>query len=260
MPLSNYIESSFEHDGVTRRVFKGSPAGDSQRGVVVIHEVPGITPQVVNFADKLVDRGATVWMPSLVGTPGQDRSAAYIVQSFAKVCVAKEFAYWASNESPPITRWLRALARELSVELGGRKVGALGMCFSGGFALAMAADPVVWCPVLSQPAGPMPLGADRRRSAHVSNDDLDTVIEKGCQVLGLRFTGDHAVPEDRFTALKKALGPKFTAIEIKSPDRAISINRSAHSVLTEDLIDVPGHPTHAAVHQVLEFFESQLRI
>ncbi len=258
MALSDYVETSFEHEGITRKVFKGAPDGESQRGIVVVHEVPGITPQVVNFADRLVERGATVWMPSLVGTPGLDRSAAYVAQSFAKVCVAKEFAYWASNESPPITRWLRALARELSADLGGRKVGALGMCFSGGFALAMAADPVVWAPVLSQPAGPMPLGADRRRSIHVSNEDLHSVIEKGCQVMGLRFTGDMTVPSERFAALTEALGPKFTAIEIKSPDRAISIKRSAHSVLTEDLIDVPGHPTHAALHKVLDFFDSQL--
>jgi dienelactone hydrolase len=256
--FSDYIESSFEHDGITRKVFKGSPIGESQRGIVVVHEVPGITPQVVNFADRLVDRGATVWMPSLVGTPGQDFSAPYAAQSLAKVCVAKEFAYWASHQSPPITQWLRALAREMSTELGGGKVGALGMCFSGGFALAMAADPVVWAPVLSQPAGPMPIGGNRRRSAHVSNEDLHRVIEKGCDVLGLRFTGDFSVPEDRFAALKEALGPKFTAIEIKSPDRALSIKRTAHSVLTEDLIDVPGHPTHTALHQVLDFFDAQL--
>ena len=258
MALSDYVESSFEHDGITRKVFKGAPSGESQRGVVVVHEVPGITPLVVDLADRLVDRGATVWMPSLVGTPGQDRSVPYLAQSFAKVCVATEFAYWASDQSPPITQWLRALARELSRELGGRKVGALGMCFSGGFALAMAADPVVSAPVLSQPAGPMPVGAARRRSAHVSTEDLKRVVEKGCQVLGLRFTGDLSVPAARFAALHEALGPKFTAIEIKSPDRALSIKRSAHSVLTEDLIDVPGHPTHTALHHVLDFFDAQL--
>jgi dienelactone hydrolase len=256
--LSDYLVSSFEHDGITRKVLKASPEGKSQRGIVVVHEVPGITPEVVNFADRLVDRGATVWMPSLVGTPGQEPSAPYIVQSSAKVCVAKEFAFWASDESPPITQWLRALARALSGELGGQKVGALGMCFSGGFALAMAADPVVWAPVLSQPAGPMPVGSARRRSAHVATEDLNQVIDKGCQVMGLRFTGDMAVPSERFAALKEALGPKFTAIEIKSPDRALSIKRSAHSVLTEDLIDVPGHPTHTALHQVLDFFDAQL--
>jgi dienelactone hydrolase len=256
--LSDYVVSSFEHDGITRKVFKGAPSGETQRGIVVVHEVPGITPQVVDFADRLIDRGATVWMPSLVGTPGQDRSAPYIAQTFAKVCVADEFAYWASDQSPPITQWLRALARELSSELGGRKVGALGMCFSGGFALAMAADPVVSAPVLSQPAGPMPVGAARRRSAHVSTEDLTRVAEKGCQVLGLRFTGDIAVPAARFATLQEALGQKFTAIEIKSPDGALSIKRSAHSVLTEDLIDVPGHPTHAALHQVLDFFDAQL--
>ncbi|NNE96528.1 MAG: dienelactone hydrolase [Acidimicrobiales bacterium] len=258
MALADYEESSFEHDGVLRKVFKGSPVDPAKRGIVVVHELPGITPSVLSFADRLIDRGAEVWLPSLVGTPGQEWSVPYVVQSFAKVCVAKEFAYWASDQSPPITAWLRALARELSAQLDGKKVGALGMCFSGGFALAMAADPVVTAPVLSQPASPLPVGEDRRRAAQVSAEDLKAVVDSGCEVMGLRFTGDMAVPSVRFQALQEALGTNFTAIEIKSPDRALSIKRSAHSVLTEDLIDVPGHPTHAALHAVMDFFDAQL--
>ena len=258
MALQGFQESSFAHDGIERKVFKASPAGPSQRGIVVIHEIPGITPPVVDFAERLIERGATVWMPSLVGIPGQSRNVPYLAQSVAKLCVAKEFAYWASDRTPPIAQWLRALARELSAELGGQKVGALGMCFSGGFALAMAADPVVAAPVLSQPAGPGPFGAARRKSAHVSSSDLDTVVKKGCNVMGLRFTGDAAVPAERFAELHKALGSKFISVEIKSPDRSIGVKRTAHSVLTEDLIDVAGHPTHAALHQVLDFFDREL--
>ena len=258
MALQDYQESSFAYDGIERKVFKASPEGPSKRGIVVIHEIPGITPPVVAFADRLVERGATVWMPSLVGIPGQSRNAPYLAQSTAKMCVAKEFAYWSSDKTPPITQWLRALARDLSSELGGRQVGALGMCFSGGFALAMAADPVVKAPVLSQPAGPAPFGSARRKSVHVSSEDLHAVVTKGCNVMGLRFTGDALVPADRFTELHNALGQKFTSVEIKSPDRSISIKRTAHSVLTEDLIDVAGHPTHTALHQVLDFFDREL--
>ncbi len=258
MPFSDYIVSSFEHEGVTRQVLKGSPEGPAKRAVIVVHEIPGITPSVLQFADRLVDRGAEVWLPSLTGIPGQERNIPYMAQSLAKLCVAKEFAYWASDQTPPITEWLRALARSMSADLGVSNVGALGMCFSGGFALAMAADPVVKAPVLAQPAGPAPIGSGRRSSAHVSADDMAAVVANGCNVLGLRFTGDAAVPAERFASLKSQLGDRFTAVEIKSPDRSIDIKRTAHSVLTEDLIDVPGHPTHAALHQVLDFFELQL--
>jgi dienelactone hydrolase len=258
MALSDYTTTSFTHEGLTRPLLQRSPVGDPARGVIVIHEVPGITPAVLDFADHLVDRGATVWLPSLIGTPGQDRNVAYMAQSLVRVCVAKEFAAWASHETPPIVNWLRALARSLSQELGGKPVGALGMCFSGGFALGMAADPVVKAPVLSQPAGPFAIDGARRRSVHVSDDDLAAVVANGCPVMALRFTGDLAVPSDRFATLRERLGHRFIAVEIDSPDRALSIKRTAHSVLTEDLIDVPGHPTHAALEQVLDFFDAQL--
>ncbi len=258
MALADYKRTTFAHGDIEREVFTRSPERTPERGIIVIHEVPGVTPAVLDFADRLVERGATVWLPSLTGIPGRAPNAAYIAQAVAKICVAKEFALFAANETPPITEWLKALAQLLSESLGGQPVGALGMCFSGGFALAMAADPVVSAPVLSQPAAPLRIGADRAGSLSISPADLEAVKANGCNVMGLRFTGDLAVPPDRFTFLARALGDRFTAIEIVSPDRDLSINRTAHSVLTKDLIDVPGHPTYVALEQVLEFFEAQL--
>ncbi len=258
MALSDYKKTTFTHGDMERPVFTRSPEGSPERGIIVIHEVPGITPSVLSFADRLVDRGATVWLPSLSGIPGREPNVPYLAQTVARVCVAKEFALFAANQTPPIAQWLRALANLLSDSLGGQPVGALGMCFSGGFALAMATDPVVQAPVLSQPAGPLALGADRAGSLSISPEDLEAVKANGCNVLGLRFTGDLLVPGDRFAFLARALGDRFTAVEIQSPDRSLSIKRTAHSVLTEDLIDVPGHPTQVALNQVLDFFETQL--
>ena len=60
----------------------------------------------------------------------------------------------------PVAGWLRSLARELHDELGGPGVGALGMCFTGGFALAMMVDTSVVAP-RPRPA----VGAVRDRSA-----------------------------------------------------------------------------------------------
>lgn len=259
MALVDYTRTSFTHAGITRDVLTLAPDGPPDRGVIVIHELPGITSAVMGFAERLVDRGALVWLPSLVGTPGQEPTALNLAQSFAKVCVAREFAYWATDTTAPVVDWLRALARDLSSELGGRPVGAVGMCFSGGFALAMATDPAVVAPVLAQPAAPGPIGAERRRSLHLSELDLAQVIENGCAVMGVRFTGDQFVPAARFETLQEAFGDRFIAVEITSPDRALDIKPWAHSVLTEDLIDVPGHPTHAALHEVLDFIDSQLR-
>jgi len=217
-------------------------------GVVVIHEVPGITPLVARFANEVVDAGFTVVMPSLLGTPGKSPSGAYLASSVLKMCIAKEFAAFALNRTSPVIAWLRALARNLHNDVGGPGVGAVGMCFSGGFALGMMVDDLMLAPVLSQPSLPLPVGKRRAADLHLSPDDDAAVIERaahGCQVLGLRFTEDRAVG-DRFTTLREKLGDAFIAVELPSN------KRSDHSVLTEQRDD-------PSVIRVLDFFREKLQ-
>lgn len=217
-------------------------------GVIVIHEVPGITPKVVAFAEEVVERGCTVVMPDLVGTPGRDVSMPYMIASMLKVCVSREFTAWALDRTTPVTSWLRALARALHGEVGGPGVGAVGMCFSGGFALGMMVDDVMVAPVLSQPSFPIARGTGAgQRNLGLSPDDLASVrrrAEEGCQVLGLRFTGDRMVG-DRFTELREQLGDAFIAVELPSS------SKRDHSVLTEQRDD-------ASVARVLDFLVERL--
>jgi dienelactone hydrolase len=216
-------------------------------GVVIIHEIPGITPLVAKFANEVVDRGFTVVMPSLTGTPRKPPTTAYATAELAKVCVAKEFTTFALNQTSPIIAWLRALARNLHEEVGGPGVGAVGMCFSGGFALGMMVDDIMLAPVLSQPSMPFPVGKTRGADLNLSPDDAAAVAERasnGCQVLGLRFTRDTAVG-DRFSTLRDLLGDAFIAIELPSA------KKSDHSVLTEQRDD-------ESVERVLDFFEEKL--
>lgn len=241
--LADWVASDFTAAGITRDVYrKGSgPA------VVVIHEVPGITPLVTAFANEVVDRGFTVVMPDLVGTPGKEPSNLYGAASILKVCVAKEFTTMALNQTSPIISWLRALARNLHNEVGGPGVGAVGMCFSGGFALGMMVDDIMLAPVLSQPSSPFAIGSKRGADLNLSPDDEAAVIaraQEGCQVLGLRFTGDKLVG-DRFSTLREKLGDAFIAIEL--PSR----KATDHSVLTEQRDD-------ESVERVLDFFVEKL--
>lgn len=216
-------------------------------GVVVVHEVPGITPLVTRFANEVVDRGFTVVMPSLLGTPGKEPSNAYALTQITKVCIAKEFTTLALNQTSPIIAWLRALARNLHTDVGGPGVGAVGMCFSGGFALGMMVDDIMLAPVLSQPSMPLPLGTARAADLNLSPDDAAAIAERaaaGCQVLGLRFTGDRLVG-DRFASLRDLLGDAFIAVELPSA------KPSDHSVLTEQRDD-------ASVERVLDFLSDRL--
>ena len=156
-------------------------------GVVLIHELPGITPDVVAFGDEVVAAGFTVVMPVLFGTPGTTMSPVSLARSLAHVCTSAEFTKLATGRTAPVADWLRSLARELHAELGGPGVGALGMCFTGGYALAMMVDDAVAAPVLAQPAAPFAVGKRRAADLGLSSADQDKVVaraEAGCPVLG----------------------------------------------------------------------------
>jgi dienelactone hydrolase len=258
MTLEGFTESTFTHDGETRATFRRG----SGPGVLVMHEIPGITPAVAAFARRVADAGFTVVVPCLFGTPGKAFSRTYAVTQLARACVSREFAVLESRRSSPITDWLRALCRAMHAELGGKGIGAIGMCLTGNFALSLMVDPVVMAPVLSQPSLPFPIGSARRAGLHLSDQDLAVVKERaaaGAGVLGLRFTGDPLCPPERFRRLRDELGGGFEGIEIDSSrGNARGIASTAHSVVTQDLIDEEGHPTRAALDRVIGFFKERL--
>jgi len=233
--------------------------GGTGPAVIVIHELPGLHPGVLDYASRVVAAGFTAWLPSLFGTPGRAFGTG-MRATFARACVSREFHVFAAGRTSPIVAWLRRLAELAHAECGGPGVGAVGMCFTGNYALAMAVDERMLAPVLSQPAVPVPMGARRRSDLGLSPADLAAVRDRSelC-VLGLRFTQDPVVPTERFSTLRRELGDRFIAVEIdSSPGNQYGIPRQAHSVLTEDLVDEPGHPTRGALDQVLAFFRERL--
>jgi dienelactone hydrolase len=185
------------------------------------------------------------------------------MRSFTHGCVAREFTTWALDRTSPVIGWLRALAADAHAACGGPGVGAIGMCFTGGFALGMMVDDRMLAPVLSQPSLPLAVGRRRRAATGVSDADLARVTERaaaGACLLALRFTADRLVPPTRFDTLRRALGDRFVAVEIdSSKGNRFGIGPQAHSVLTLDLVDEPGHPTRDALEQVLRFFDQRLR-
>ncbi len=260
MNLGGFDSFQFSHGGETRLVFQ---RGEGP-GVLVMHEVPGITPPVADFARRVADEGFTVMMPQLFGVPGKPLGVGNSLSALARACIVREFAVLASDRSSPITAWLRALARHLHEHAGGPGVGAVGMCLTGNFALALTLDAPVQAPVLSQPSLPFVLGRKRSAAVHASEAELDEIVRRhrddGLTVLGLRFTHDFMCPKARFDALRQRLGDAFEAIEIDSgPRNPHGIKRTAHSVLTNDLVDEDGHPTAAALRRVLALFDERLR-
>ena len=227
-------------NGVTHPTYR---KGDGP-GVVVIHEIPGITPMVIQFAEEVVAQGHTVVMPHLFGTPGAKMSMGSMARAGAQICVSREFLRMAKGTTTPVAVWLRSLATELHTELGGPGVGAVGMCFTGGYALAMLADAPIAAPVLAQPAAPFAVTAGRGRDLGLSPADLDSVkakVSAGCQVMGLRYKNDLAIGS-RFDTLRRELGDNFIAVEFPG---------IKHSTLTK-------HRQQEGVDRVLAFFAEKL--
>jgi len=257
--LDGFSVSPMTFDGETRDVYRRG----SGPGVIVMHEIPGITPDVARFARIVADAGFTVFVPNMFGTPARKMTPLYAGGQLARACVSREFRVFAANETSPIVSWLRALCAAAHAELGGPGVGAIGMCLTGNFALALMVDESMMAPVLSQPSLPIGISRASNRGLHLSDRDLDIVKRRaaaGVPLLALRFTHDRMCPGERFQRLREELGPAFEAIEIdSSPGNAAGIAQTAHSVVTHDLVDEAGHPTRVALDRVLSFFAERLR-
>jgi dienelactone hydrolase len=265
--LTSFERDHFEHEGFAHDVYRKGrgPA------VLILTEMPGISPQVLGFADHVVAIGCTAVLPDLFGTAGRDplhgstgQRLAYSLGSILHACVSREFTVFATGRSSPVVNYLRALGARERARCGGPGIGVVGMCFTGGFALAMAPDPHVLLPVLSQPSLPYGFDAAHKHNIDCSAEQLDAVVRRCArnelQVVGLRFKDDPLVPAERFAFLRERLGDAFIAVELEQADGhpAGPLARH-HSVLTLDLIDEPGEPTRAALDRVLDMLRKKLR-
>ena len=257
--LSGWVREPFAAEGFSYDVYRKG----SGPGVVLIPEMPGVHPGVLALGNHLVDNGFTVAIPSLFGTPGAPARGLGLVGTLVRGCVAKEFAAFALNKERPVTRFLRALARDLNAKTPGKGVGVIGQCFTGGFALAAAVDDSVLASVLSQPSVPIALTAAHKRDPGFSEGEMKVIekraAEDGLCALGLRFSGDPMAPAQRFSTLKDRLGDNFEVIEIDSAaGNAGGFGRAAHSVLTLEVREADGQPAYEARKRVVEFLKERL--
>ncbi|CAN5558271.1 dienelactone hydrolase family protein [soil metagenome] len=238
--LDTWTRGSHTYDGTTHPTYRKG----SGPGVVVIHEIPGMTPDVITFGDEVAAAGFTVVMPHLFGDLEAPGTVKQVAKVLPKLCVNKEFTKLALQETTPVAGWLRSLARGLHGELGGPGVGALGMCVTGGVALAMMVDDSVAAPVLCQPSAPFAVGKRRAADLNLSPADLEVVKRRAaqdCSVLWLQYSKDPATGT-RFDTLRHELGENFVAVEFEG---------RGHATVTE-------HRQQEAVDRILAFFAERL--
>jgi dienelactone hydrolase len=257
--LAGFARFDFTDGPYVRPVYRRG-AGPA---VIVIHEMPGLHPLVLRFAERVAEAGMTVFCPSLFGEPGRPASTGYALREmFGAICIRREFAVWASDRSSPIVGWLRALARHAHAECGGKGVGAVGMCFTGGFALAMMTEPAVVAPVLSQPSLPLAAGPGAERRAAglgVSPEEIACARrrfeDEDLSMIGLRFKGDPSVPDARFERYQREFGDRFERWDIEPAEAAPGPLPHPHSVLTLNLKETGA--TKAAEQRVIAFFKAR---
>lgn len=259
--LEDFEAIDLAFHGSLKRVWRGGRGP----GTIVMHEMPGITPQVARFARAVRDAGFTVWMPSLFGRDGHTGTADEGAEIFRRACMSAEFRALGGGASSPVTVWLMALARHAHEVCGGPGVGAVGMCFTGNFALSMMLEPSVLAPVLCQPSLPL----DQPSELEISAEELEAISQRlereGRGVLAYRFAGDAFCKAERFEAYRQALGDRFDGRVL--PDAAASSDvppffrkhvPTPHSVVTVHLVDRAGEPTRDARNAIIAFLTQAL--
>ncbi|MBD2095604.1 dienelactone hydrolase family protein [Trichocoleus sp. FACHB-591] len=254
MTFSNFSQVSFTWQNSTHKVYyqgKG-PA------VLILHELPGMTTECIELAERVAAQGFTVFLPLMFGKPGRSSFLSNLIH----VCISREFRCLARHESSPITNWLRALCREVYPQCGGRGVGAIGMCITGGFVLSMMLEPEMIAPVICQPGLPFGRTKPDRQSLGMAPEELEAAkinAANGVPLLGFRFTQDQLCPAERFERLRQEFGEAFDGTEIPSEagKKAYGL-LPPHSVLTYSFVDEQGNPTQQAMDRVLTFLKQQL--
>ncbi|MFF9343433.1 dienelactone hydrolase family protein [Streptomyces sp. NPDC014773] len=262
-PLDDFECRDVEVEGVGKRVYV---SGDGP-AVVLMPEMPGISPDVARFARWIRDAGLSVYVPSLFGVDGAYPLADAAGTVMRRACVSAEFRAFAGGGTSPVVAWLRGLARAAHAERGGPGVGAVGLCFTGNFALSMTLEPSVVAPVVNHPSLPL----DDPAGLELGEEDAAAVAERvrreGLRVLAYRFDGDRWCTGRRFAAYRALLGDAFDGrvlpAEVANTDPPPFFREvvgCAHSVVTAHLVDAAGHPTLRARDEVIAFLAERLGV
>lgn len=242
MSLDGFTEGTFDNAGISHPVYRRG-AGP---GVILMHELPGMSPECVDLGRQIAAAGFTVYLPLFFGKPNHrlDFGLRILARAeYLRLCVRREWKLLAKGESSPVTDWLRALARKVHGECGGAGVGAIGMCLTGDFGIAMLLEEKVLAPVVCQPSLPFcffpyPRNPETKASiGGLSPEERscakERVASEGLKILGLRFTHDRISPRERFQALRDEYGEGFVGTEIPSgPGNPHGLPKGAHAVLT----------------------------
>jgi dienelactone hydrolase len=225
-------------------------------GVLILHELPGLTVEDLHLANRIAEAGYTVYVPLLFGQAGKSQT----FRNIFRACFGGGFHCFSSRDPGPILARLRVLAKYVRAQRGER-IGVIGLCFTGSLPIALLADPGVAAPVLAEPSLPLLAWTEKAKSSlGISPCDVKSAKSKGVPIRAFRFNNDTISPRQRSRTLRKEFGGQIEVVEIdSSPANLNGFTEKAHAVLTVEFADYPGDPTKAALDEILAFFDKQLR-
>lgn len=264
--LAEFSRFSHHERGMTHDVYATGDAASPP--VLVMHELSGLTDATLGFAKRLRDAGFRVYLPHLFGTLLEEQGR----DNYRRLCVSDEFSRLAAGVSAPVTTWLRSLAGRLSVEHGEARVGAIGMCLTGGFVIPLVLERSVVAPVSSQPAVPfstayavLPIRKGKwARELNVEDAEMAKAATRlrddDLTLLAFRFKADRICVSDKIDRLRIEFGDRLQAHEYDTSWwQAI---RSPHAVLTYEFDRAkdagPEHPTRQAFATLVSFLKEHL--
>jgi dienelactone hydrolase len=228
-PMNGYAAPwPFAFGEITHQVYE---AGDGPP-VVLLHELPGMMPECIDLG-LILARRFHVYLPLLFGEPGEFA----MVRNLLRLCVSHEIHAFAAHRTSPLVDWIRALCRRAKERSQAPGVGIVGMCLTGGFALAAVADESVLGAVVAQPSLPLLV---HKASLGMSPQDAEAVkrhaaeLGPGC-VLGLRYKDDSLAPRAKLATIKSLIGDGFRSREYPGRDHATLTAHRQPEALSETI-------------------------
>ena len=219
------------------------------RPILILQELPGFGERAIEFAERLIAKKFRVYFPHLLGPLGKGNNLQAGLNVVRNYCVRREFHFFTGGRQSPIADWMRDLCAEISTRENGAKIGVLGMCLTGSFAIPLIAEPSVAGAVASQPSLPFWPG----KGAHMNDEDIkranNAMSEKGC-ALAMRYRKDWLSRQSHLDALKSAFGEN---IETETYDDKSGKFRimPAHALMTVDFHD-------DAFNRMVTYFDKRL--
>jgi len=248
---------------------KRIPKNENGAAVLVLHEMPALTPDVLKMAIRLSNQGYSVHVPLLWGT--SDENAASRTLFLRRALELRASPRWraaAAEVDRPIVDQLASLCEVILAGNAKKRMGVIGNCLTGILPFALAARvPEVVAPVASQPTLPLTFSQKANDKTGLSKAETQKLQgrikdEPTFQLLAFRFEEDYASPAQRFITLGQEFGGRFRFLDGTIPvelyhgrDR---LPKHVHSVLTNCFPKNEKFATFHAWEECLRFLETKL--